>query len=100
MFANGFMAGQWNDMDCNVTRGYICEIRADPQYSEHHPDFPDCSEQSLSDKGFHQFRDSCYNLMTEEKTFDEAEESCRQFGENVHLLSVMDMIGQLSPQYY
>ena len=95
MFAGGDMAGKWNDIDCNVTRGYICEIRADPQYSQHHPDFPDCAEQSMSGKGFYQFRDSCYNAMEEEKTFSEAEENCRQFGENVHLLSVMDMIGEI-----
>ena len=96
MFASGDVAGKWNDIDCNVTRGYICEIRADPQYPEYHPDFPECSEPSLAGKDFHQVRDSCYAVVSEEKTFDEAEENCRGFGENVHLLSVMDMIGQFN----
>ena len=38
------------------------------------------------------FRDDCYKVVTEEKTFQEAEEHCRQFGENVHLVSIDDII--------
>ena len=94
MFGAGDMAGRWNDVDCNVTRGYICEIRAESQYPEPQPDFDKCSEESLASQGFYQFRDSCYSVMTEVKSFTEAEENCRQFGEDVHLLSVMDMIGR------
>ena len=95
MFRGGDMAGRWNDVDCNHTRGYICEIRADSQYPEPQPDFDKCSQENLASQGFYQFRDSCYGFIPEAKSFNEAEENCRQFGENVHLLSVMDMIGKI-----
>ena len=97
MFATGEHAGKWNDVDCGLSTGYICEVRASDNYPEPEPEFPACANSSLSEQGFvqqWQFSDTpaCYLHVKEERTMREAEEYCRQFGDHTHLLSVADIV--------
>ena len=84
--------GRWNDVGCDVLRGYLCEIRAETSIPEPQPDWTPCQDQGLADQGFVQLRDSCYKLHEGISNFDGAEEHCRQYGEDTHLLSIMDII--------
>ena len=84
--------GRWNDVGCDVLRGYLCEIRAETSIPEPQPDWTPCQDQGLADQGFVQLRDSCYKLEEAGTHFDKAEEHCRQYGEDTHLLSIMDII--------
>ena len=55
------------------------------------PEWPKCGETGLAEKGFVSFRDSCYRLSDEARSFSEAEQYCKEQGEDVHLVSIDDI---------
>merc|ERR1719167_278863 len=91
MYSSREKAGKWNDIDCGTLRSYICEIKAESQYPEPVPEWPKCGENGLAEKGFVSFRDSCYRVSDEARSFSEAEQYCQEQGEDVHLVSIDDI---------
>lgn len=70
----------------------MCEIKAEDQYEDTPHDWPACADQGMADKGFLAVRDSCYLPVEDTMTLTEAEAHCTGLGDNVHLLSVMDLV--------
>ena len=91
MYSERERAGKWNDKACSDLKSYICEINADPSYDSHSQDWPPCNDPQLAGQGFSQFRENCYKVATEAKTFQQAEDSCKAEGDKVHLASIGDI---------
>ena len=70
----------------------MCEVKAEDQYEDTPHDWPACADQGMADKGFLAIRDSCYLAVEDTMTLTEAEAHCEGQGDNVHLLSVMDIV--------
>ena len=92
MYSERERAGKWNDKGCSDLKSYICEINADPSYGSHSQDWPPCNEPQLAGRGFYQFRENCYKVVTTDpKTFQQSEDACKAEGEKVHLASIGDI---------
>ena len=91
MYSERERAGKWNDKSCSDLRSYICEINADPSYDSHSRDWPACDDPQMAGQGFVKFRENCYKVVTEAKTFQQSEDACTAMGDKVHLASIADI---------
>ena len=78
-------------MTLSNLRSYICEINADPSYDSHSRDWPECDDPQMAGQGFVKFRENCYKVVTEAKTFQQSEDACTAMGDKVHLASIADI---------
>ena len=89
--ANDAEAGLWFAEDGSVQYGYVCKKPASTDNVEP-PKPPQCEEPSLSDQDFLQFNGACYKLVNEAKSWNDANEHCKDMGAN--LVSIMDQMEQ------
>ena len=45
----------------------------------------------MAGQGFVKFRENCYKVVTEAKTFQQSEDACTAMGDKVHLASIADI---------
>ena len=45
----------------------------------------------MAGQGFVKFRENCYKVVTEAKTFQQSEDACKAMGDKVHLASIADI---------
>ncbi|XP_054707922.1 macrophage mannose receptor 1-like isoform X2 [Uloborus diversus] len=89
-------SGQWNDVKCDAQLPFICQkdpIKYSVVKAPLDPIF--CSDENNSGYKFH---NSCYNLVTEKKTWMEAEAYCKNEYSG-HLVSVRDFSVDLFLDY-
>lgn len=65
--------GTWNDIQCNTTRGYICQTFKDPAFIVSTPSFT-TPHQCRS--GYAPYWYACYKLYNEAKPWKDAESQC------------------------
>ncbi|XP_018012021.1 macrophage mannose receptor 1 [Hyalella azteca] len=75
-------SGFWTAIDCAQNRSYICAQNPDPELSTDSPP-PKCASPY---ENFISFEDSCYKLVLDPKTWQEAEDYC--ISQGAHLTSV------------
>ena len=86
----GSMTGMWDDTNCTMRHPYICKTPASSENSDPPPPPPPCDDPNH--QGFSQFNGACYKWVDQPKSWDDAENDCKQM--DSHLVSVIDTIEQ------
>ena len=79
----------WNDAACDEKHGALCKTKVNPTLPDP-PLSPTCED--LGHPDFVKFNGACYKWMDLPKTWDEAEEDCKQ--QNSHLVSIVNDMEQ------
>lgn len=84
---DGLYKGEWIADYCEIPKkGYICQTPSDPNIPKPTPEPSNCKPD------FTQYRNSCYQYVSEPKTQEKAEETCKNLGG--HLVSLVDALEQ------
>ena len=86
----GSITGMWDDSNCTLRHPYICKTPASPDNTVPPPPPPPCDVANHQD--FSQFNGACYKWVDQPKSWDDAENDCKQG--DAHLVSVIDPIEQ------
>lgn len=77
-------AGKWDPVNCDEKLGYVCQRDPDPAF-EPHP------EETKNDcQGFTNYRNACYRLVKQRRSWFDAEKDCQQH--QGHLVSINDQL--------
>ncbi|XP_070535732.1 macrophage mannose receptor 1-like [Ptychodera flava] len=82
----GSIHGQWNDADCEGTRGYVCQAYKDPSYPAPTQSMNPCKA------GYQSYWNGCYKMLSGSYTWQAARELCTM--DDADLVSIEDLYEQ------
>lgn len=74
---NHLVTGRWNDENCDHQRGWVCSMKKSSSIPVPPPTSTPCSS------GYITWYSSCYKLVSEPKTWEEAQQACVKEGGNL-----------------